>query len=238
MAPPRQQRTATVADDSRSEASSGPREPKTTTSKGRKGANGTNSSSRADGRASAAVNAATANVTSAPAQQQPPEELPNIPWSDMPLDILHSYRHAYNLPIPSAYSKTYSHILLSQGIGLRSPTSIAVQRSQILAQHPHAHPQPASSSSSSATANGIIHRSHNRNRNHSSRKHNNASPYNEKDTLNRIIGQSRVSKEHLALAVRKHFNSAGLAEQETIARFLYKVREEGKGRQFRLRFQP
>lgn len=161
----------------------------------------------------------------------------------MPLDILHSYRHAYNLPIPSAYSKSYSHILLSQGIGLRSPTSIAVQRSQILAQYPHPkphRPQPASSSSSSAMTNGITHRSHNhnRNRNHSSRKHNIGSPYHEKNALNRIIGQSRVSKEQLALAVRKHFNSAGLAEQETIARFLYKVREEGKGRQFRLRFQP
>lgn len=160
-----------------------------------------------------------------------------IPWSDMPLDILHSYRHAYNLPIPSAYSKTYSHILLSQGIGLRSPTSLAVQRSQILAQHPHPQPhrpQPASSSSSSAMTNGITHRNHN----HNSRKHNSRSPYHEKNALDRIIGQSRVSKEQLALAVRKHFNSAGLAEQETIARFLYKVREEGKGRQFRLRFQP
>lgn len=75
MAPPRQQRTATVADDSRSEASSGPRESKTTTGKGRKGANGTNSSSRADGKAAP-------NVTSAPAQQQQqqqqPEDLPNV----------------------------------------------------------------------------------------------------------------------------------------------------------------
>lgn len=87
MAPPRQQRTATVADDSRSEASSGPREPKTTTNKGRKGANGTNSSSRVDGRASAVVNAANANVTSAPAQQQSPEELPNVSTSFFPFGL-------------------------------------------------------------------------------------------------------------------------------------------------------
>lgn len=85
MAPPRQQRTATVADDSRSEASSGPREPKTTTAKGRKGVHGTNLSSRADGKASAAFNAA-ANVTSAPAQSQP-EELPNVSTSFLLLDI-------------------------------------------------------------------------------------------------------------------------------------------------------
>lgn len=78
MAPPRQQRTTTVADDSRSEASSGPREPKTTTGKGRKGAYGTNSSSRVDGRASAVANVANTNVTSIPAQQQALEELPNV----------------------------------------------------------------------------------------------------------------------------------------------------------------
>ena len=57
-------------------------------------------------------------------------------------------------------------------------------------------------------------------------------------TLRRIIGQDRVSKDQFALVVRKHFNSAGLSEQETIARFLYTVREERRGRQFRLRFQP
>lgn len=47
-----------------------------------------------------------------------------------------------------------------------------------------------------------------------------------------------MSKKQLAQVVRKHFNNAGLGEQEAIARFLYKVREEGRGRQFRLRFQP
>lgn len=57
-------------------------------------------------------------------------------------------------------------------------------------------------------------------------------------SLRRIIGQDRVSKDQFALVVRRHFNSAGLSEQETIARFLYTVREERRGRQFRLRFQP
>lgn len=124
----------------------------------------------------------------------------------MPLEILHAYRHAYNLPVASAYSSTYSRILLSQGIGLRSPTSIA-QRVQSRSQ---------SQGQGQGQGGG---RSHDQKR-------------------GRIIGQNRVGKEQLALAVRRHFNSAGLAEQETIARFLYKVREEGKGRQFRLRFLP
>lgn len=76
---------------------------------------------------------------------------------------------------------------------------------------------------------------------HHHRKHNtgyDGRKQRDNNSLHRIVGQDRVSKDQLALAVRKHFNSAGLAEQETIARFLYKVREEGKGRQFRLRFQP
>jgi len=56
--------------------------------------------------------------------------------------------------------------------------------------------------------------------------------------LHKITGQDRVSKDQFALVVRKHFNSAGMSEQESIARFLYTVREERRGRQFRLRFQP
>lgn len=147
----------------------------------------------------------------------------------MPLDILHSYRHAYKLPIASAYSTSYSHILLSQGIGLRSPTSIAAQRAQISAQDP---------TRLSTSAMKINQHHHHRRKNHDRIIHSGNAIFDGKSALHRIIGQNRVSKDQLALAVRKHFNSAGLAEQETIARFLYKVREEGKGRQFRLRFQP
>ena len=144
----------------------------------------------------------------------------------MPLDILHAYRHAYNLPIASAYSTSYSHIILSQGIGLRSPTSIAAQRAQVSAQ------DPTRLSTSAMKIN------HHHRKNHNRSNHSGNAIFDGKNALHRIIGQNRVSKDQLALAVRKHFNSAGLAEQETIARFLYKVREEGKGRQFRLRFQP
>lgn len=113
-----------------------------------------------------------------------------LPWSDLPLEILHSYRHVHKLPTPSAFASDYSRIVLSQGVGLRSPTSLAARRAQ---------------NSTSG------------------------------DSPRR--GQDRVSKDQFALVVRRHFNSAGLSEQETIARFLYTVREERRGRQFRLRFQ-
>ncbi|CAI7595320.1 unnamed protein product [Penicillium bialowiezense] len=165
MAPPRQ-RTTAIQDDSRSEASSGTREyPK---SKSRRPAK-------------------DKSVTSAPVEQ----DEPRLPWTDLPLEILHSYRHLHKLPTPSAFASDYSRIVLSQGVGLRSPTSLAARRAQ------------------------------------SSRSG---------DSVRR--GQDRVSKDQFALVVRKHFNSAGLSEQETIARFLYTVREERRGRQFRLRFQP
>jgi len=149
----------------------------------------------------------------------------------MPLRILHDYRHAYRLSTPSAYSKPYNALLLSQGIGLRSPMAIAVRRAQLLARSGSARSKGTTpeeenglSDAHSTSAGSSKYDLHLHNRGHAH--------------MHRIIGQGRVSKEQLALAVRKHFNSAGLVEQEAIARFLYKVREEGKGRQFRLRFRP
>lgn len=121
--------------------------------------------------------------------------------------MLHSYRHVHKLPTPSAFSSDYSRMILSQGVGLRSPTTLAARRAQSLSQN-HSHRTNTSSDSVSDS------------------------------TLRRTAGQDRVSKDQFALVVRKHFNSAGLSEQETIARFLYTVREDRRGRQFRLRFQP
>lgn len=145
----------------------------------------------------------------------------------MPLEFLHSYRHAYKLPCPSAHSTEYAHNLLSRGIGLRSPTAIAAQR---------AHGSNHGSHQMNGSSRGQHHnRSGGSSPRNPSRK---PSSLDGKGALNHIIGQDRVGKNQLATAVRKHFNSAGLVEQEAIARFLYKVREEGRGRHFRLKFQP
>ncbi|KAJ5232434.1 hypothetical protein N7468_005390, partial [Penicillium chermesinum] len=203
MAPPRQ-RAAALVDDSRSEASSGTREYRTTAPKSRRPANASKDK---------------AAVTSAPITQEPVEELPNIPWSDLPLEILNAYRHAHKLPTPSAFSNEYSRTLLSQGIGLRSPTALAARRAQSQASR-RAGPSNGNTSgtasvptgSGSATGSGT---------GSSSSEH--------EAPLRRIIGQDRVSKEQFAHVVRKHFNSAGLSEQEAIARFLYTVREERRG---------
>lgn len=141
----------------------------------------------------------------------------------MPLSILHDYRHAYKLSTPSAYARPISKLYLSSGIGLRSPTAIAARKAaQAVAS--------SSYSSNSSTSSGPTHRSRTT-----------AAifkPTTETNRVHKINSQDRVGKEQLALAVRKHFNAAGLVEQDAIARFLYKVREEGRGREFRLRFQP
>lgn len=172
----------------------------------------------------------------------------------MPLSILHDYRHAYKLSTPSAYSKSYSKMLLSCGIGLRSPTAIAARRAQL----PNARrPKNGSSTRTSQQDQSLLtseamERTMSRNTDSSIGRptadnglsNNNVSSKTgyivdlQRRHIHQIIGQGRVSKEQLAMAVRKHFNSAGLMEQEAIARFLYKVREEGKSREFRLRFQP
>ncbi|KAB8216930.1 hypothetical protein BDV33DRAFT_178074 [Aspergillus novoparasiticus] len=231
MAPPRQRATA-VHDDSRSEGSSTTREHKTGTGKGRKAAN---SSAVVNSVSHAKISASVANVTSAPmGDGDQSDNQPKIHWSEMPLEFLHSYRHAYKISSPSAYPTEYSQLLLSKGIGLLSPTSIAAQRAQL---------RQTQNTNGSQTNTKKPHHPHIANRVNGTKGpsgHNskNKSAIEGKNALNHIIGQDRVSKNHLAFTVRKHFNSAGLAEQEAIARFLYKVREEGRGRQFRLRFQP
>ncbi|KAE8377676.1 hypothetical protein BDV26DRAFT_207522 [Aspergillus bertholletiae] len=231
MAPPRQ-RATTVQDDSRSEGSSTAREHKTGAGKGRKAASNT---AVVNAVSHLKIPASVANVTSAPiVDGDQSDNQPRIHWSEMPLEFLHSYRHAYKISSPSAYPTEYSQLLLSRGIGLLSPTSIAAQRA-------HLHQSQATNGTHPNTKKS--HHPHIANRANGTKGpsgHNlkNKSAINGKNALNHIIGQDRVSKNHLAFTVRKHFNSAGLAEQEAIARFLYKVREEGRGRQFRLRFQP
>ncbi|KAE8348729.1 hypothetical protein BDV28DRAFT_142858 [Aspergillus coremiiformis] len=231
MAPPRQ-RAAAVHDDSRSEGSSTAKEHRSGTGKGRKAAN---TSAVVNSVSNVKISASVANVTSAPmGDGNLPENQPKIHWPEMPLEFLHSYRHAYKISSPSAFPTEYSQLLLSKGIGLLSPTSIAAQRAHLRqnqstngSQNKRARRPHIASTNGTTTGKGIPGRNS---------KHSTA--MDGKTPLNHIIGQDRVSKNQLAFAVRKHFNSAGLAEQEAIARFLYKVREEGRGRQFRLRFQP
>ncbi|KAM3076940.1 hypothetical protein ACMFMG_003592 [Clarireedia jacksonii] len=55
-------------------------------------------------------------------------------------------------------------------------------------------------------------------------------------TMARKKEQRRQSKDQLANAIRKHFNSLGVIENEVIIDFLYKVRHQDKN--FRMYFAP
>ncbi|KAF2748865.1 hypothetical protein M011DRAFT_476236 [Sporormia fimetaria CBS 119925] len=55
-------------------------------------------------------------------------------------------------------------------------------------------------------------------------------------TMARPKSKRRVTKDHLALAVRKNFNANGVHEQDVLVDLLYRVKNQDKG--FRLRFAP
>ncbi|KAL3424706.1 histone deacetylase complex subunit sap30 [Phlyctema vagabunda] len=55
-------------------------------------------------------------------------------------------------------------------------------------------------------------------------------------TMARRREQRRQGQDQLANAVRKHFNSMGITENEVVVDFLYKVRWQDKN--FRMRFTP
>jgi hypothetical protein len=90
-------------------------------------------------------------------------------WNSAPLTLLDTYRTAYNLPTPSAFTSIQRQALLTNpGIGRHSPTRAR-----------------------------------------------------QKD-------KRRVSKDQLALAVRKHFNSAAVNEIDVVVEVIYRVKNQGK----------
>ncbi|KAK2759553.1 hypothetical protein FQN54_003032 [Arachnomyces sp. PD_36] len=235
MAPPRQQRNNPNNDDSRSEASS----TKAGAPKSRRAANppsGTFGATMTTKEMKVAA-ATTAVNASAEPEADRSSAGPGIAWSQMPLEMLHDYRHAYNLSTPSAYSTPIASIVLTQGIGLQSPTSIAARRNQ--ASHD---PQRKGKDTTSTLRREST---DSRSGKETGRQRSDREKERER-SLHRVAAggggaqgpPGRVTKDNLALAVRKHFNNVALVEPEAISRFLYKVREEGKGREFRLRFQP
>ncbi|OAL69088.1 hypothetical protein A7D00_6847 [Trichophyton violaceum] len=214
-----------VPDDSRSEASS-TRERQGTT-KGRKSAAATTS-------APSTGSNTTLKEGKAPAADQRMDESgtvgsqASINWSTMPLSVLHEYRYAYNLPCPSAFSSQINSILLSQGPGLGSATAISIRRKQLL-QQLQSDRQQHDDSMQIDTDTDV-----------KSRQEASNNTGRQDKVLHRLStpAQGRVSKAQLASAVRKHFNNTAISEQDAIARFLYKVNEERRGKEFRLRFQP
>ncbi|CZT00793.1 hypothetical protein WAI453_009136 [Rhynchosporium graminicola] len=164
-------------DDSRSEASSTKEKPTSTTNgtngKGRRVAANTNGGSSLKD----VVTAGTSGTAAGASITAIAETTPGIQWSTFDADVLHRYRHAYQLNTPAAFNKPYNQLVLQRSpIGHMSPT------------------------------------------------------------MARRKDQQRQSKDQLANVVRKHFNSMGIAENEVVVDFMYKVRWQDKN--FRMRFYP
>jgi len=122
--PPPKQRTA--PDDSRSEASStreriGNFANAGVNGKGRRATTGlgVSSSLRDMTTAGTSSSLATAGASNGAGQ----ETIVGMQWSTIDSSILQSYRHAYGLNTPSAFSSEYNQLILSRpGIGRLSPT--------------------------------------------------------------------------------------------------------------------
>ncbi|KAF1946946.1 hypothetical protein EJ02DRAFT_200288 [Clathrospora elynae] len=51
-----------------------------------------------------------------------PSSSSNITWSTQDTSVLQAYRRAHRLDCPSAFKNPLAHVVLSQGVGLHSPT--------------------------------------------------------------------------------------------------------------------
>lgn len=200
-------------------------------------------------------------------------------WLTMPLRVLHDYRFAYNLPCPSAFASPMAPVVLSQGIGLRSPTALAARRAEREAEWQvrkemrrrrrrwRRETEEANKNQREAmqgldgrvTVPAILGVDNGRGNSHEASRASSGSGYGSgfvdadrgaddyasimpppppTSTMTTRAWQPRVPRARLAGAVRRHFGDVGLVEQDAVARFLYKVRQEGRGREFRLRFRP
>ncbi|KAI5298412.1 hypothetical protein KEM56_004083 [Ascosphaera pollenicola] len=217
MAPPRRTATAAAVDDAKTDAAV-----TTSTTK-----SGTASRSRKNASSAAKAAAAESNAASGGASG------------------------AHQQPQQQQKQQQHHQIYLSQGIGLQSPTAIAARRAQQaelrrkseLGNHHNTRrlsstnghdPQGLKREKEFSNGSGIRPRNSQPSNIPAYRIHRTLSP----GASQSHLAQGRVSKEHLASNVRRHFNSSGLVEQDAIARFLYKVREERRGKEFRIKFSP
>ncbi|KAF7510491.1 hypothetical protein GJ744_006337 [Endocarpon pusillum] len=155
-------------------------------------------------------------------------DIPRIPWHDMDLKDLHTYRHAYRLNTPSSQTNPQAHLIFANAArkGLHSPSVVAARRRQRQLKK-----------SRKAMAGGLKERSSSRLKGAANGAANDTSAIDNNEC-------DKHTKEQLAMAVRKHFNAMSVSEGEVVARFTYVVRQiagsiDGDGdKGFRMRFKP
>ena len=164
--------------------------------------------------------------------------MPQMDWSTVPISVLHRYRHAYRLRVPSA-SPFYNHLILSQGIGKRSPshagytftstppTTYLHTRPPPHHHHPYHHHLHPSHHASGNTVNNVP---------GLERGGSGLSDVSVGDVFGPGFGiggsggamRGRCTREQLATVVRKNFNAQPINESDVIVNFLYSVKNQGK----------
>jgi hypothetical protein len=158
----------------------------------------------------------------------PPDSDPNLPrtnWTTFPTPVLHAYVFTNKLQTPSSYTHPHADILhKSSEVALRSPTQVAARR--------RLRDLKAARRRDSTVGSGLLKgKEVSKERERSSERLKQSVP----DTLPvsvsvpSLISAQRQTAASLALAVRRHFNSAQVNEGDAIARFLYVVRHGGRG---------
>ena len=162
------------------------------------------------------------NIAPIPADTDP--NLPRTNWATFPTPVLHAYAFTNKLPTPIPYTYPHAELLYkSSETALRSPSQVAARRR--LRDLKASRRKESASLLKGKEAIKERERSSERLKQTSETQSAHAST-----SINTIsmYGQ-RQPPASLALAVRRHFNSAQVNEGDAIAKFLYVVRHGGRG---------
>jgi hypothetical protein len=156
---------------------------------------------------------------------------PNLPrtnWTSFPTPVLHAYAFTHRLPIPAPYTHPHAELLYkSSEVALRSPSQVAARRKL--------HDLKAARRRDSTVGSSLLKGKETlKERERSSERLKQVGENSNSVTAvpaptSSATSTQRQAPASLALAVRRHFNSAQVNEGDAIARFLYVVRHGGHG---------
>lgn len=163
---------------------------------------------------------ATTNTTSIPADTDP--NLPRTNWTTFPTPVLQAYVFTNKLNTPSSYTHPHAELLYkSSETALLAPSQVAARR--------RLRDLKAARRRDSAVGTGLL-----KGKEVSKERERSSERLKQLGVAETTILPSAGSGQRqppatLALAVRRHFNSAQVNEGDAIARFLYVVRHGGHG---------
>jgi hypothetical protein len=182
-------------------------------SKGKKLANLTTSSS---------IPSSLSRIITTAADTTTDPNLPRTSWATFPTPVLHAYVFTNRLNTPSSYTHPHAELLYkSSETALRAPSQVAARR--------RLRDLKAARRRDSAVGTGLLKGKEVSKERERSSERLKQSIVPEMAMLPSSSSGQRQPPATLALAVRRHFNSAQVNEGDAIARFLYVVRHGGQG---------